>query len=207
MKKFSVIFAVLFLLSGCSSLGIKSFCDGQSLARPSFFDQGEYLAAFKMTLQARGQMLESLLQIKKTAAEEYEAVLYAAAGGYKLMQARINKDGVKFVFITPQADVPIVREKAESFLTLLLFPPEHYKHCRDKDGTRTVTYGGGLQVHYQYLPGQEYPRGLTYRKKFGTARLNFGQYTPYEQGLVPHYLYYSDGSAEADLILLTLKKE
>ena len=206
MRKICFIFTALFLLGGCASLSIKSFCEGEKLPRVSFFAQGEVLSAFKTTLHAGGNSLDGLLQIKKTGKEQYEAVFYAAAGGYKLLQAQVKPSGVKFIFITPQADVPAVREKAESFLTLFIFPPQNYQYCREKDGQRTVTYGTDPAVHYVYLPGQDYPRSLTYRKKFGTARMSFGQYVPYGQNLLPHYIYYQDGSVEMDLVLIVHKK-
>ena len=206
MKKWAVLVAGLFFLGGCASLGLKTSCDGRTLARPSFFDRGQRLAAFKITLSARGNVLDGILQIKKMSEDTYEAVLFAAAGGYKLMQAAVTCRGADFIFITPPADKAVVRAKADSFLTLLLFPPDVYKSCREKDGLRSVTYERNGAVHYEYEAGGEYPRALTYRKTFGTARMNFGQYAPYEDGALPHYTYYQDGSVEAELILLSMKK-
>ena len=206
MKKWTVLAAGLVFLGGCASLGLKTSCDGRSLVRPSFFAQGQTLAAFKIALFARGNELDGILQIKKTAEDAYDATLFAVAGGYKLMQATVTKRGTGFVFITPPADKAVVRAKADSFLTLLLFPPDVYKSCREKDGLRSVTYEKNGAVHYEYEAGGEYPRALTYRKTFGTARMNFGQYAPYEDGALPHYIYYQDGSVEAEFILLTLKK-
>ncbi len=204
MKRFLFVLAVLVFLGGCAGLELKNYCDGQSLPRPSFFERGEYLAAFRVTLHAKGSELQTLLQIKKTDPNTYQAILFAAAGGYKLMQASVTEDKVTFDYVTEPANVALVREKAASFLTLLLFPPSVYKSCREKDGQRTVTYGEKSAVHYVYLPGQAYPRSVTQRKKFGTARLNFAEYMP--AAAVPQYIYYEDGSAEADLVLLTLKK-
>ena len=56
-----------FFLGGCASLGLKTSCDGRALARPSFFARGQTLAAFKIALFARGNELDGILQIKKTA--------------------------------------------------------------------------------------------------------------------------------------------
>lgn len=206
MKKFLIVWAGLLFLGGCAGLGLKNFCDAQHLQRPSFFTQGEYLAAFRVTLHAKGGQLPALLQIKKTAPSAYQAVLFATAGGYKLMQATVTDKKVNFDYITEMADIALVREKAASFLTLLLFPPSVYKSCREKDGQRSVTYDTPFKATYLYMPGQIYPRSITYRKKFGTARMNFAQYAPDELSAVPQYMYYKDGSVEADLVLLTLKK-
>lgn len=206
MKKILFVFIGMLYLSGCAGLGLKTVCEGTHLQRPSFFAQGEYLAAFTVTLHANGQEMQALLQVKKTDVNSYQAVLFATAGGYQLMRAGVSEKGVDFAYLMPAADMALVREKAASFLTLLLFPPQTYKTCREKDGQRTVTYGTDPAVHYVYLPGQDYPRSLTYRKKFGTARMNFAQYTPALPYSVPQYIYYTDGSVEADLVLLAHKK-
>lgn len=206
MKRVFLLLVWLFFMGGCAGLELKNFCDAQHLQRPSFFERGEYLAAFRVALHAKGSELQTLLQIKKTDENTYQAVLFVAAGGYKLLQALVTEQNVTFEYIAKPADAALVREKAASFLTLLLFPPSAYKSCREKDGRRTVTYGGAFEVQYLYLPGQVYPRSVTYRKKFGTVRMNFAEYTAQAVGAVPQYVYYEDGSAQADLVLLTLKK-
>ena len=82
MKKW-VAFAVgLIFLGGCASLGLKTSCDGRGLPRPLFFAQGQTLAAFKIALFARGNELDGILQIKKTAVDTYDATLFAVSGGY-----------------------------------------------------------------------------------------------------------------------------
>lgn len=206
MKKAIVLLAVLCGLGGCASLGLKQSCDGRDLARPSFFDQGQSLVAFKTVLKARGGEMKGILQIKKTEENSYQAVLFALAGGYKLMQAQVQPKNVTFEVLVPPADVAVVRAKAESFLTLLLWPPAQYKNCREQNGRRTVTYTGADSAYYEYALGESYPQTVVYRKTFGTARMSFAQYRPYEAGFVPHLIYYDDGSVTAELTLLTLKK-
>ena len=206
MKKLMVVLGVLCWLGGCASLGLKQSCDGSSLARPSFFDQGQSLVAFKTVLKARGGEMEGILQIKKTEENSYQAILFAMAGGYKLMQAQVQPKSVTFEVLVPPADMAIVRAKAESFLTLLLWPPAQYKNCREQNGRRTVTYTGADSVHYEYAPGESYPQTVVYRKTFGTAHMSFAAYRPYEAGFVPHLINYDDGSITAELTLLTLKK-
>lgn len=207
MNKWTAVAAGLFLLGGCASVGLRPSCNGRDLQRPSFFAQGQRLAAFKVRLEARGNVLDGVLQIEKTDVEHYDATLFASAGGYKLMQAAVTPRGVDFLFVTPQADKAVVRAKADSFLTLFLFPPDTYKSCREKAALRSVTYAARDGAsHYEYEAGADYPRAVNYRRKFGATHMRFGQYAPYDEGHVPHYIFYQDGSVEAELILLTLKK-
>lgn len=197
----------LYLLGGCTWLGLKTSCDGREWSRPSFFDQGQYLAAFKTVLQARSEVLEGILQIKQTAPDTYDAVLFAAAGGYKLMQAQVTPRGAEFFFLAVGADRALVREKAASFLTLLVFPPSDYQTCREKEATRIVTYGPSPAAHYMYLPNQRYPASASIRKTFGTVHMSFEEYRPYGQAMIPHKISYEDGTLQADLLLIALKTE
>ncbi len=206
MRKWFIWPVMLFLLGGCASWSLQALCDGKNLARPSFFSQGQTLAAFKVVLTAGKNSLEGILQIKKTGEEVYEAVLFSAAGGYKLMQAQVTPRGTDFLYMAPPADNAVTRMKADSFLTFFLLPPNVYKTCRVKDGLRRVAYEKNGAVYYEYAAGAEYPSSALYRKKFGSVRMNLAQYAPYEEDYIPHYIYYQDGAVEAELILLTLKK-
>lgn len=204
MKKILFLCVSCFILGACSSVGLKPSCDGRSLPRPSYFAAGEKLAAFKFVSSAYGGGLEGILQIKKIDDDSFDVTLFAAAGGYRLMQAVVTRQGAAFSFLVKEADGAVARAKAEQFLNLLLFPPSGYKKCKEKNGVRTVTYQDG--VRYEYAGGEDYPLALFYRKTFGSARLYYGEYAPYEEGLIPHYLYYQDGAVEAELFLITLKK-
>lgn len=206
-NRFIVLLAVLGLLGGCASLGLNTSCDGRDWPRPSYFDQGQHLAAFKTVLQARSEVLEGILQIKQIASDTYDAVLFAAAGGYKLMQAQVTPQGAEFLFLTEVADRALVREKAASFLTLLLFPPSSYQTCREQETARVVTCGSSPAAHYMYLPNQRYPASASIRKTFGTVHMSFEEYRPYGQAMIPYKISYKDGALQADLLLIALKTE
>lgn len=206
MKKTAVLLFGFLFLGACSSVGVRPSCDGRSLARPSYFAQGEKLAAFKISASAYGGAMDGLLQIKKIDDDSFGVTLFAAAGGYRLMQALVTRQGAAYSFLAKEADNAAARAKAETFLRLLLFAPSGYKNCREKDGQITVTYKDGGSWRYVYAAGQNYPQRLELKKTLGSARFAYAQYAPYEQGRLPHYIYYQDGPAEAELFLLTLKK-
>lgn len=206
MKKILSLSVCCFLLGACSSVGIKPSCDGRSLARPSYFAAGQSLAAFKFVSAGYGGALEGVLQIKKIDEDAYDVSLFASAGGYRLMQAVVTPQGAAYSFLVKEADNAVARAKAETFLKLLLFPPSGYKNCKEENGSLRVTYKDGGTFRYEYAAGEQYPSALAHKKTLGSVRLSYGEYAPYEEGQLPHYLYYRDGGAEAELFLLTLKK-
>lgn len=207
MKKILPLCLLTVLLGACASAPFRSgaCADGMRL-RPDYFASGEKLVAFRFSASAYGYGLDGILQIKKNDGETYAVTLLASAGAYRLMRGVLSRDGMTYSFLAKEADRPAAKAKAESLLKLLLFPPSSLKNCREKDGKLLLTYRDDATVRYEYAPQRVYPDALTYKKTFGTVRLAFDGYTPYEKGELPHYLYYRDGAAEAELVLLTVKK-
>ena len=202
MKKITVLVLSVFL-GACASLGVKQGCGEQPLKTVSYFEEGQNLAAFRFTAQARGYRLNGVLQVKKTAGETFEVTAFAATGAYRLMTAQVSQKGAEFTYVLPLVDHAVVRGKVETFLKALLFPPKGVKKCREENGIWTVYADGG---NYQYRAGQEYPYLLTYKKTLGSVALSYSQYTPYKQGQLPHYLQYEDGGISAEMVLISLKK-
>ena len=200
--------AVILFLSACGGNLRRGGCSGADLRVPSYFSAGEKLAAFKIGAEAYGSRLDGVLQIKKLDEDSFDVTLFAAAGGYKLVQAVVTREGTAYSFLPKMADSAIARAKADAFLRVLLFPPvsSARKNCRVKDGLDIVTYKDDVTRRYAYVEGGSLPQYVTYQKTLGSARLNFDQYAPYEEGEIPHYLFYRDGKLEAELTLLTLKK-
>ncbi|MBR3603887.1 MAG: hypothetical protein IKL48_04320 [Elusimicrobiaceae bacterium] len=201
MKKITVLVLSLFL-GACASLGVKPSCSKQDLQTVSYFEEGQKLLAFRFSAQARGYRLNGVLQVKKAEGENFEVIAFAATGAYRLMTAQVSQKGAEFTYVLPLADYAIVRGKVETFLKALLFPPQGAKSCREENGIWTVYADGG---NYQYRAGQEYPYLLTYKKTLGSVALSYSQYTPYEQGQLPHYLKYQDGEIEAEMVLISLR--
>lgn len=200
--------AVMLLLSACGGNMRSSGCAGADFRAPSYFSAGQKLAAFKMSAEAYGNRLEGILQIKKLDEGSFDVTLFAVAGGYKLVQAVVTGEGTAYSFLPEMADSAAARAKADAFLRVLLFPPASSarKSCRAKDGLNIVTYKDAVTRRYAYAGGGSRPQYVTYKKTLGSAQLNFDQYAPYEEGEIPHYLFYRDGKLEAELTLLTLKK-
>ena len=203
MKKILGICAGLLVLGACASVPVQS-C-GENLARPYFFEQGETLAAFRLTVVRGEQGLDGILQIKKIGDETYEVTLYAVAGGYRIFQATLTREKTEYTFLTPAADHGAVRIKAERFLNLLLFPAQSQGKCKVKSDRVRVRYKHAPMV-YTYDVAETYPAQLTGPKSFGKVKLYFEDYEPYEDGQLPHTLHYKDGKVQIDLTLLRLKK-
>lgn len=208
MKKCGILLAVILLLSACGGNVRRGGCAGADFRVPSYFAAGQKLAAFKISAQAYGNRLDGILQIKKMDEDSFDVTLFAAAGGYKLVQAVVTPEGTAYSFLPKMADSAAARAKADAFLRVLLFPPASSarKTCRMKDGLNIVTYKDAVTRRYAYAEPGSAPQYVTYKKTLGSARLNFDQYAPYEEGEIPHYLFYRDGKLEAELALLTLKK-
>ncbi len=201
MKKIAVLLLSVFL-GACSTLGVKQNCAKQDLKTVSYFAEGQQLVAFRFAAQARGYQADGILQIKKKAEGDFEVTAFATAGAYRLMTAVVNEKGVYFTYVLPFADHAVVRGKVETFLKVLLFPPQEIKSCRIDGAVQTVQAEGG---NYRYPVGQAYPSLLTYKKTLGSVALAYDQYAPYEQGQVAHYLQYEDGGISAEMVLISLK--
>lgn len=208
MKKCGILLAGVLLLAACGGNVRRGACAGESGGVPSYFAAGQKLAAFKISAQAYGNSLDGILQIKKLDEDSFDVTLFAAAGGYRVVQAVVTREGAAYSFLPKMADSAAARAKADAFLRVLLFPPASAarKSCRAKDGLHIVTYKDGMTRRYAYAAGAALPQYVTYKKTLGSARLAFAQYAPYETGEIPHNLFYQDGALEAELTLLTIKK-
>ena len=151
------------------------------------------------------QEIEGILQIKKTAEETYEVTMFSTAGAYRFLQATLTREGANYNFLVPGADHSAVRVKVERFLGLLLFPSQTMGSCKTKSQRVRVNYKHAPMT-YTYNIGKIYPDELTGPKSFGHVHLRFEDYQPYEDGQLPHKLYYEDGRIRADLVLLRIKK-
>ena len=94
-------------------------------------------------------------------------------------------------------------QQLETFLKVLLFAPQSLEKCRIQQDTLWVETTDG---RYEYPSGGTYPLSFTQKKLLGSVKLSYGQYTPYEVGQLPHYLFYEDGAIEAEMVLISLKK-
>ncbi len=205
MKKILWLVWCGVLLTGCASAPIQKACT-DAFARPSYFDQGEELAGFAFSAGAYNYGLNGILQIKRSDIDTYQAVAFAV-DGYQLFQAVITAQGVEYPFLSPVADRSAVRKRLTRFLTLLLEPPAQLTKCQVKEGgVRRVTYKTPGKVIYEYPARQLFPTVAIRKKTFSSARVEYGEYQPYGEGLLPYGLHYEDGPAWITLRLLTLKK-
>ena len=86
---------------------------------------------------------------------------------------------------------------------MLLFAPQEKESCRQENNLQVVAVKSG---RYQYQAGALYPFNYVHKKTLGSVQITYGQYTSYETGEIPHYLFYQDGGIEAELVLITVKK-
>ncbi len=207
MRKIYFILAFLCALGACSTLGRGTgACPAELAARPDYFAQGQKLAAFRLTARAHGYGLDGILQIKKIAQDAYSFTLFSAQGGLKLAQGTATAQGTAFSYLIKEADSAAARAKVEIFLKVLLFVPHGAHRCRQSGEQILVTYKDDNTWRYSYAPGASYPQRVVYKEGWGSVQMNYDQYTPYEEGDLPHLLIYQDGALEAELVLLTLKK-
>lgn len=207
MRKIYFVLAALCWLGACSTLGRgPGACPAALAARPDYFAQGQKLAAFRLAAHARGYGLDGILQIKKIEEDAYSFTLFSVRGGLKLAQGTTTAQGTAYSYLMKEAASAAVRAKADVFLKVLLFPPHGAHRCRQSGEQILVTYKDDHTWRYSYAPGAAYPRSVVYKKGLGSARMNYGQYTPYETGELPHELVYQDGALEVELALLSLKK-
>jgi len=206
MKRFCILWAVVWSLGACASLpaNYHTICSEQ-INRPSFFAQGETLAAFRMKSHTDQYGLEGILQIKKQGEEQYEIIVFSNVGAYRLLQGILTREGMKYTYLAPSIDRVVLRVKVERFLTLLLIPSLSQGKCKVKKDDGRVSDKHPIKK-YQYPAGEAYPVLVTTPKPFGTVYLNFADYEPYEEGKMPHTLSYTDGKIEVSLTLLRLKK-
>lgn len=202
MKNIGILLLALFL-GGCASFGVKSACKVSALQSVSFFAEGQNLAAFRFNAAARGYAAGGILQIKKAADGVYDVTAFSEAGAFKLLSARVTAQQTDFNYVLPLVDKPLVRGKLETFLKVLLFAPQSLEKCRMQQDTLWVETTDG---RYEYPSGGTYPLSFTQKKLLGSVKLSYGQYTPYEVGQLPHYLFYEDGAIEAEMVLISLKK-
>lgn len=195
------------ILGGCATVpsGAPSMCGG-NLARPSYFAQGEKLAAFRVDARAKGKELAGILQIKKQDAQQYEIMIFSAVGAYRLLQGTLTREGMKYSFLSPAVNHVSVKVRVERFLNLLLLPSLSEGVCKYKKDELHVHYKHPIKK-YIYLDGAQYPSEVTGPKAFGKLHLHFADYAPYgEEGALPYTLHYKDGEVILDLTLLRLKK-
>ena len=204
MKKILIPVIGLVLLSGCATAPVQQACT-DAFVRPSYFDQGEELAGFAFSAGARGYGLDGILQIKRRDMASYEAVAFTL-DGYQLFQAVISPEAVEYPFLSKAVNRASVRSKLTRFLKMLLVPPATLRDCRVKKEIRYVHYQNPGQVTYFYPAQQHYPTQAQMSKMFGSARLEYGEYQKYGEGLLPQVMFYQDSAAYIDLRLLTLKK-
>lgn len=205
MRKIIGLLLCAVCLGACASVPRQPSC-GTGLLRPAFFAGGEQVAAFRVAAAAHGYGFDGILQIKKTEAETYEVTLFSAAGGYRLLRAEATAQGVQYAFVAPALSRRALRHKAERLLQLLLFAPDTFTGCRQQKGRTVLTYKGRFTARYEYDKGQRVAAAVSYQKFLASARLQLGGYEVYETGAVPQQLYFQDGAATAELVLLTHKK-
>ena len=197
---------MVLLLNACASLpkGRMGACE-QKRVRPSYFAQGEKLAAFRANIHIQDQALAGILQIKKTGEEQYDITVFSEVAGYRLLQATLGREGIKYNFIAPAINYTVVQTRIERSLNLLLLPSLSEGTCKIRQNDVRINYKQPAQK-YIYLGGAVYPSELVGAKTFGKLHLYFADYRPYEEGELPYYLHYRDGAVELDLTLLRLKK-
>ncbi len=206
MRKYCLLGILIWGLSGCATLHTadRSAC-AQNHRLPSFFAQGEQLAAFRLQAQAKQYGLEGILQIKKQAEETYEVTLFSNVGAYRLLQGTLTREGMQYSYLAPGADQSAVQVRVERFLTLLLIPSLSQGSCKVKKESVQISYKHPIKK-YEYAFGASYPQQAIGPKPFGKTYLTFDEYQPYGQNQLPHTLWYRDGKIYVSLTLLRLKK-
>ena len=202
MRILAILLASVWL-SACATMGGKQSCPTEDLRAVSYFAEGQKLVAFQFQAAARGYTMNGVLQVKEVAEDAYDVTAVAATGGVWLIKAQVTREKINFTYVLPMADHALVRGKLETFLNMLLFAPKEKEKCREENGLLTVTVPEGV---YKYQAGAVYPHSFVRKKTWGSVQLSYGEYTPYEKGDLPHYLFYEDGGIEAELVLITVKK-
>lgn len=204
MRKFWGLCVLISLLSACASVPVRPACKA-AFVRPSFFEHGEKLAAFRVSATAKEYGLEGILQIKKLEADKYEITIFSTVGAYRLLQATLSHQGTEYTFLAPGVDHTAVQIRVERFLNLLLMPSLSAGVCKVKKDNVRVSYKHPIKI-YEYPAGQIYPQTLTGPKAFGKLYMTFLDYQLYEGQQLPHTLHYQDGRIKITLTLLRLKK-
>lgn len=205
MKQIFVLIMMGCILAGCASIprGGMEACLTERLV-PSFFAQGEKLAAFRMTATTKGYGLDGILQIKKQDTDQYEVTVFSNVGAYRLLQATLTREQTQYAFLAPGLNHTAVQIRIERFLNLLLMPSLSQGDCKATKQGAVVSYKHPIKK-YSYVEKSPYPQELTGPKAFGKVHLQFNQYEPYKEVQMPQVLSYQDGKIEVQLTLLRLK--
>ena len=186
------------ILSACASWQGGKTCAAWETV-PSFFAQGQQLAAFETVVRANGYEGKGILQIRRLAPSQYQITAFTLAGGYRLLEADVTEKHIRYSFLIKQADRAQVRAGLRRLWVLLLFQPTAAGECKSTDTGKVHLYKHPYPVQYLFAHTRQQPVAAQYKTFLQEATL---EYVHYAQPQIPDKLLYRDGPVEMSLQLI-----
>lgn len=205
MKKIISLILLSMCLAACASLQQGRDCPTD--IRPiAFFTQEEKLLGFAFRAQWKDYQLVGILQLKQLAKDQYEALIFSAVGGYRLLKATIGPENIEYHFYVEDADRAVLRNKLNRLFQALLVRPQGALTCKQTQSFQKGFYNGKSIGKYVYYAGEKIPSQFVYTKGWTNSTLAFQKYSSIENLDFPVELVYQDQGIQIELFLVSVKK-
>lgn len=204
MRKIIYLLLLSVCLAACVSLPQGRECSANKQA-VSFFAHEEKLLAFRFQAHWKAYQLDGILQLKQLEKDHYEALVFSAAGGYRLLKATIGPKNIEYQFYVASADRAVLRAKLTRLFRSLLAVGNGPLQCRKNQSSQTASYGDKKIGKYIYSAGDPLPAQLIYTKGWTHGYLIFQKYNM-ETYKLPIELIYREGGVQIELFLVSVKK-